>query len=220
MLSRLGQGNAHVVFNGSFYYHQKDSPTIIRYDLEKRETICKDFHIDQKKKKIKKMFTNNNVPFDALMEIFIWMQNLNESFSIWYKLYSCMYVRLLFIGNVTLPEFQWSGDHYLYTTKCNYVDLNADENGLWAIYSTPKSTNTYVVKVILCSINESAKKHSTFDYINWNIKRNYLSRNLFCFYFFFHFSFFGLLHIHIHYALQSISLMQSLWKFSTAGMLA
>ncbi|XP_055319441.1 uncharacterized protein LOC129577050 [Sitodiplosis mosellana] len=83
------QGNAHVVYNGSFYYHQKDSPTIIRYDLEKRETIC----------------------------------------------------------NVTLPEFQWTGDHYLYTTKCNYVDLNADENGLWAIYSTPKSTNTYVVKL-------------------------------------------------------------------------
>lgn len=50
-------------------------------------------------------------------------------------------------GNVTLPDFQWNGDHYLYTTKCNYVDLNADENGLWAIYSTPKTTNTYVVKV-------------------------------------------------------------------------
>lgn len=55
-------------------------------------------------------------------------------------------------GNVTLPEFQWNGDHYLYTTKCNYVDLNADENGLWAIYSTPKTFNTYVVKVcMLCN---------------------------------------------------------------------
>ncbi|XP_031630325.1 uncharacterized protein LOC116345246 [Contarinia nasturtii] len=83
------QGNAHVVYNGSFYYHQQESPIIIRYDLQKRETIC----------------------------------------------------------NVTLPEFQYSGDHYLYTTKCNYVDLNADENGLWAIYSSSKSTNTYVVKL-------------------------------------------------------------------------
>lgn len=64
-----------------------------------------------------------------------------------YFQFDTMYFWPLCIGNVTLPEFQWTGDHYLYTTKCNYVDLNADENGLWAIYSTPKSTNTYVVKV-------------------------------------------------------------------------
>lgn len=54
------------------------------------------------------------------------------------------------IGNVSLPDFRWTGDHYLYTTKCNYVDLNADENGLWAIYATSKSSNTYVIKVRIC----------------------------------------------------------------------
>lgn len=53
------------------------------------------------------------------------------------------------IANVSLPDFQYDGDRYLYTTKYNYVDLNADENGLWAIYGTPKSSNTYVVKVCM-----------------------------------------------------------------------
>lgn len=76
----------------------------------------------------------------------------NETFhKIWYN--QSQYVLCIFLpfiantGNVSLPEFKGTGDHYLYTTKCNYVDLNADENGLWAIYATPKSTNTYVVKV-------------------------------------------------------------------------
>lgn len=27
------QGNAHVVFNGSFYYNERNSPRIIKYDL-------------------------------------------------------------------------------------------------------------------------------------------------------------------------------------------
>lgn len=53
----------------------------------------------------------------------------------------------LIIAMVSLPNVASKGNHYLYTTKYNYVDLNADENGIWAIYTTPFSTHTNVVKV-------------------------------------------------------------------------
>ena len=33
MIHKFIQGNAHVVYNGSFYYYAKDFPKIIRYDL-------------------------------------------------------------------------------------------------------------------------------------------------------------------------------------------
>lgn len=126
-------------------------------------------------------------------------------------------------GNITLPEFQWTGDHYLYTTKCNYVDLNADENGLWAIYSTPKSTNTYVVKVNggrerdtdrrwLCFILEIAWIQRKFNHINRYSK--YLENLTYFSLVLFFFS------CSIYLAVRSISLMQSLWKFSMAGILA
>lgn len=61
--------------------------------------------------------------------------------------------RLLFIlfklglASVHLPSVATSGDHFLYTTKYNYVDLNADDNGIWAIYTTAHSSHTNVVKV-------------------------------------------------------------------------
>lgn len=33
MFSHYHQGNAHVIFNGSFYYNEKNQPRVIRYDL-------------------------------------------------------------------------------------------------------------------------------------------------------------------------------------------
>lgn len=51
------------------------------------------------------------------------------------------------VARVDLPGLAINGDRYLYTTKYNYVDLNADENGIWAIYTTQYSKNTHVVKV-------------------------------------------------------------------------
>lgn len=51
------------------------------------------------------------------------------------------------VKSVVLPGVATKGDQYLYTTKYNYVDLNADENGIWAIYTTPYSSHTNVVKV-------------------------------------------------------------------------
>lgn len=141
-----------MVYNSSFYYHQRDSPTIIRYDLEKRETICKPIILLIQTKQ------TNSIDLQFHVILFLFFIGFDFHF------HSCKillkYFRLDFMfclqththtqthtGNITLPDFQWNGDHYLYTTKCNYVDLNADENGLWAIYSTPKTTNTYVVKV-------------------------------------------------------------------------
>lgn len=132
---------------------------------------------------------------------------------------------ILHTGNVTLPEFRWNGDHYLYTTKCNYVDLNADENGLWAIYSTPKTTNTYVVKVNECKYRIHGQKTCKYDLFYhrlhthtntseyfYTLKQKQSGKNLiqnsrFSFY-------------SPNHSLRSISLMQSLWKFSTVGILA
>lgn len=43
-------------------------------------------------------------------------------------------------GHITLADVEYDGDNYLYASEFNYVDLAADENGLWAIY-TPASYN-------------------------------------------------------------------------------
>lgn len=53
------------------------------------------------------------------------------------------------IAMVSLPNVASKGNHYLYTTEYNYVDLSADENGIWAIYTAPYSTHTNVVKVCM-----------------------------------------------------------------------
>jgi len=38
-------------------------------------------------------------------------------------------------GRVVLADAEFDGDNYLYDNEFNYVDLAADENGLWAIYA-------------------------------------------------------------------------------------
>ena len=38
-------------------------------------------------------------------------------------------------GRITLADMEFEGDNYLYASESNYVDLAADENGLWAIYA-------------------------------------------------------------------------------------
>lgn len=32
------QGNAHVIYNGAFYYNQRDTPYIVKYDLAEKTT--------------------------------------------------------------------------------------------------------------------------------------------------------------------------------------
>ena len=40
MLSISLQGNAHVIYNGSFYYHQNNTQNIVRYDLEQKNSTA------------------------------------------------------------------------------------------------------------------------------------------------------------------------------------
>lgn len=54
---------------------------------------------------------------------------------------------------------------YLYMTKHNVIDFNADENGLWIIHATPDSNHTIVSKInettleIVNSLNISVQHH-------------------------------------------------------------
>ncbi|KAK3874231.1 hypothetical protein Pcinc_020804, partial [Petrolisthes cinctipes] len=77
------QGNSHVIFNGSFYYHVKGHPNITQLDLNTRKTTT-----------------------------------------------------------MELPGMVYSDDRFLYNNSRDYVDLSADTEGLWAIYSTSYPNNT------------------------------------------------------------------------------
>lgn len=39
LIALIRQGNAHVVYNGSFYYHEKDSSKVVRFDLESSKPV-------------------------------------------------------------------------------------------------------------------------------------------------------------------------------------
>ncbi|EEC13525.1 colmedin, putative, partial [Ixodes scapularis] len=82
-------GNAQVVYNGSFYYHQNDTNQIVRVALSGPGR-----------------------------------------------------------GRLGLEDVAFRNDSYLYTNQAgNYVNILADENGLWIIYSSRRSNNTMVLKV-------------------------------------------------------------------------
>ena len=83
------QGNSHVVYNSSFYYHRRNSSNIVKYDL----------------------LTNTHT-------------------------------------QKHLPLLGYEDNIFLYTESVDYVDLSADENGLWAIYGLPQSNNNTVVAKI------------------------------------------------------------------------
>ncbi|CAN8016748.1 unnamed protein product [Ixodes persulcatus] len=90
-------GNAQVVYNGSFYYHQNDTNQIVRVAL-----------------------SGPGRGGDTL------------------KL----------TGRLGLEDVAFRNDSYLYTNQAgNYVNILADENGLWIIYSSRRSNNTMVLKV-------------------------------------------------------------------------
>jgi len=44
-------------------------------------------------------------------------------------------------GRVSLADLQYDGDDYLYSSDFNYVDLAADENGLWAVYAPARNNH-------------------------------------------------------------------------------
>jgi len=39
-------------------------------------------------------------------------------------------------GRINIEDVAYKGDSYLYADEFNYVDLAADENGLWAVYAS------------------------------------------------------------------------------------
>ncbi|CAL4111283.1 unnamed protein product, partial [Meganyctiphanes norvegica] len=51
-------------------------------------------------------------------------------------------------SNITVPELAVNGSNYLYKgAGRDYIDLNTDENGLWAIYGLPSNNNTIIMKI-------------------------------------------------------------------------
>ncbi|XP_063220620.1 uncharacterized protein LOC134530022 [Bacillus rossius redtenbacheri] len=82
------KGNAHVVYNGSFFYNERDKPRLLKFHLK------------------------------------------TESYE-----------------HLDVPWLSVNSSNYLYTTRNNYLDLSADDNGLWVVYGLADSNNTVVLKV-------------------------------------------------------------------------
>lgn len=66
--------------------------------------------------------------------------------------------------SVNVPEVATEGNNYLYSTGRDYIDLNTDDNGLWAIYGLPDSNSTVVMKIDPWSLK--------VEY-SWNISVNH-----------------------------------------------
>lgn len=79
-----------------------------------------------------------------------------------------IHLYLTAVSNI-IPEATPSGPNYLYTSKHNYMDFNVEDNGLWVIFSTPKSNNTNVAKLdantllVQYSWNVSINHHKVGD---------------------------------------------------------
>ena len=62
-----------------------------------------------------------------------------------------------------------NASQYLYSSKYNVIDFNADDNGLWIIHATPESNHTIVSKInettleTVHSLNISVHHHQVED---------------------------------------------------------
>lgn len=70
-------------------------------------------------------------------------------------------------GQLEVPYAVSSGAKQLYTTKYNYFDFNADENGLWVITGLSDSNNTIVSKLGTTLLGQMEIQYS------WNISLNH-----------------------------------------------
>ncbi|KFM77953.1 Noelin, partial [Stegodyphus mimosarum] len=59
-----------------------------------------------------------------------------------------------------------SGTAYLYSTKLGYIDLMADENGMWVVYSARETNNTLVRKLDPYTLNTEYIWNLTFPHQN------------------------------------------------------
>ncbi|XP_067126204.1 gliomedin-like [Centruroides vittatus] len=60
-------------------------------------------------------------------------------------------------------EEAYGDDKYLYSSNHNYIDFEADENGLWAIYASKFSKNIVVVKIDAITFEILSKWNLTLD---------------------------------------------------------
>ncbi|OQR72380.1 hypothetical protein BIW11_10423 [Tropilaelaps mercedesae] len=100
------RGNSHVVYNNVFYYHQLNTRSLVRYDLQNKTSAALDI---------------DDVAFGRSSRL-------------------------------------------LYSTRRSHVDVMADENGLWAVYASEKSTNTMVLKFDESSMKVERVWNLTLDH--------------------------------------------------------
>lgn len=81
-------GTGHLVYNGSFYYHQAKSQMMVRFEFNHATN-----HATQ------------------------------------------------------IVDASYNDEHYLYSSELGYMDVMADENGLWVVYSAKDTNNTLVRKL-------------------------------------------------------------------------
>lgn len=80
------------------------------------------------------------------------------------------------INKLSVPEAEFNESNYLYKIEENYsdlsvyyIDLAADDNGVWVIYGLPVSNNTAILKIdpidlhIQYAWNISLKHHKAGD---------------------------------------------------------
>lgn len=53
------------------------------------------------------------------------------------------------VGKITIENAAYSAKEYLYGVEFTYMDLAADENGLWVIYAAEQEPNSLLVSKIL-----------------------------------------------------------------------
>ncbi|XP_047741615.1 uncharacterized protein LOC108681963 [Hyalella azteca] len=140
-------------FYEPYYYATKPSEPETLYEYENKEKFRKDNYT--KNYTLPFAFTgNSHVVYNGALY--------------YHESNSSNVIKFDFIANSVkfqpLPLLASSGDNFLYTETRSYLDLAADENGIWAIYGIPSNNNTVVVKLEPDTLN--------IEY-SWNISLNH-----------------------------------------------